>query len=332
MVVIVGCPENITGQTDIIQDVVKLIRCLECFENKDKTTITVSISYDLSSVQSRDERNSMNLLGRLLVKLCQNGSRLIASRDLADAVLDAVLDANLAQPTRPESSGTHRTGDNEIICLNEPCLQDLTLSDGRVSQTVAFKLPFGHGHDEALLGINLRGVSPAVDVQDDGPYNGIVRVIAKFVDPESKRWLNHGSGTVIDDQHVMTVGHTVWHREYGLAMSITIRRDGRIGSGIRRVDRGGVHFRWAKDSLTRNDFAILHVSEPFCDRIRLMKYKKTPTDVGTIGAKAYGFSSDMPKDADGEWLPHLCWSQSQVRYVPSPDNLLHHDGDQPSRQ
>ncbi|KAI1662126.1 trypsin-like cysteine/serine peptidase domain-containing protein [Daldinia decipiens] len=209
-------------------------------------------------------------------------------------------------------------------------------SDEHGPRAVVFK--YLHNFDEASLGMNLRKVSPDADVQNGGPFSGIVRVVAVFQIPTGEWWQTTGSGVIIDDHHVMTVGHNIWSSQGGLALSISIHRDGRADhndSDKRCVEAGAVHYRWAQACAKANgpeydrtywinDFAILRVSKPFPKGTQPMEYRKTPTK--TTSAKIYGFPTDMPKDTKGKWLAYLCYSQGRVTYVPT-SSLLDHDGD-----
>ncbi|XDG07479.1 hypothetical protein ABKA04_007094 [Annulohypoxylon sp. FPYF3050] len=210
---------------------------------------------------------------------------------------------------------------SDLVHTNEArILLDITINSCS-PQAVAFRL--SSNHEESVLGKNRRRETHTPDIQDRGHYS---EVIAKIRVSNNRYGFLHGTGTVIGDHHIITVGHNVWHPDFGLAESITISRDARASSEVdyRRVDAGVVHYHWATAFSQKNDFAVLHVSEPFPDEINRMAYRKTPSFEDVI--KVYGFSRDMPKDKNGKSLFHLCHSFSYVQYsVGEP--LLYHDGD-----
>ncbi|KAI1206719.1 trypsin-like cysteine/serine peptidase domain-containing protein [Annulohypoxylon truncatum] len=236
-------------------------------------------------------------------------------------------DHDVIWPTRLESFALRQVQGGSLIFLNGTHLPRHLEIDGREPQAIVFRQPLPSDHEEALLGMNLRKVNPAVDVLNDGPCSGIVRVLATFIDCFGQHWLGNGSGVVIDSEHVMTVGHTIWHREYGLAVSITICRDSRAGPDIYHVDAGAVHFQWAEASSAKNDFAILRTSNRFQSGIKPMRYTRSPTALATTNVNVYGFSTDMPMDQNGYWHPHLSYSYATVECVPDTYGLLGHNGD-----
>ncbi|KAI0894064.1 trypsin-like cysteine/serine peptidase domain-containing protein [Annulohypoxylon nitens] len=232
-----------------------------------------------------------------------------------------------AWPTRPESFRCRQIRDASAILLNNESLPCHTRINGQTPKAIVFRQPLSQENEEALLGVNHRRVIPAVDVINDGRFSGIVRVVATFVDSLGQECLSNGSGVIIDHEHVMTVGHTIWHSQYGLAVSIAIHQDSRAGSDIYRVDSGAVHFLWTDEFSTKNDFAILHVPTRFQHGIKPMRYAGVSTTFTATSANIYGFSNDMPKDDRGLWIPHLSYSYALVRWVPGNYGLLDHNGD-----
>ncbi|KAI1482136.1 trypsin-like cysteine/serine peptidase domain-containing protein [Daldinia eschscholtzii] len=194
-------------------------------------------------------------------------------------------------------------------------------------------------YDEAAIGVNPMEICSDPWVQDLGPFSGIVRVTALFPTHEGEEHRTTGTAVIIDDYHVMTVGHNVWSAKYGLALSISIHRDGRAdpnGLDSRSVDAGAVHFQWVKackdaqkskclkKSSWAYDFAVLRVSEPFNMGCQQMKYKKTPLDKTHVSI--YGFPYGIPL-VKGVWQARLCLSRSIVTYAPTTSAILDHDGD-----
>lgn len=131
----------------------------------------------------------------------------------------------------------------------------------------------------------------------------------------------------IDDEYFMTVGHIIWDRRLGLAVSIKLYQDNRAGSDVYHVDSGAITFGWANALDTKNDFAILHVSTRFKSGIRPMRYTELPVALATTNAHVYGFSSDMPRDRNNNWLPYLSYSCATVEWIPNPYDELDHNGD-----
>ncbi|KAI8958373.1 trypsin-like cysteine/serine peptidase domain-containing protein [Daldinia sp. FL1419] len=256
--------------------------------------------------------------------------RLVRYLDVSVKKDEPTTDTSIDSGISHEQYGDHHGVEGHIECLPRPV-------DRHAPRAVAFR--YLYNYDEASLGTNPREVIPESDVQNGGPFSGIVRVVANFQGSTGKWWQTTGSGVVVDDYHVMTVGHNVWSSKGGLALSINIYRDARVDPSDldeRCVDSGAVHYQWAqacskaKESRCyrkswKNDFAILRVSRPFPEGIKRMKYRKTPTN--TIRAKIYGFPTDMPNDPAGRWLAHLCYSHSMVKYASTTNSLLDHDGD-----
>lgn len=166
-----------------------------------------------------------------------------------------------------------------------------------------------------------------------------MRVESLFLGRKGAWWQTTGSAVIIDDYHVMTVGHNIWSPEGGLTLFISIHRDKRADpkhSGKRYVDAGAVNYQWAqacleakksgfvRKSAWENDFAILRVSKPFHKGCRRMEYQQTP--IGTTNVRIYGFPRDMPM-VKGEWQASLCFSLSTVTYAPSTSTMLDHDRD-----
>ncbi|KAI3318494.1 trypsin-like serine protease [Xylariaceae sp. AK1471] len=294
-----------------LPDLKKVLQDLLAPEGEHTAGANIHVRYPPSNLEILNPDD----LKSLLLSLRLDGSRSIVQRD-------------------PTSSAADGNSVLSSLLQGYATLQAHKKIDGHEPQVVIFKLPYRpnkeeHG-DEIVLGRNPRKVSSDADVQDDGPHSGIVRVMATFLDRNGVRWLGRGSGTLIDARHVMTVGHNVWDRKLGPAVSITIRRDRRAdphGMDDRPVEMAGVQYNWATEFSKQNDFAILHVSDPFPCKMQPMRYQRTPTEVDPADIKIYGYPRDMPKDENGVWLAQLSFSQSRVRYVPGGDNLLSHDGD-----
>ncbi|KAI1741661.1 trypsin-like cysteine/serine peptidase domain-containing protein [Xylaria scruposa] len=198
--------------------------------------------------------------------------------------------------------------------------------DGHKPQAFVFRpsYPVDDG-TEAPLNKNCRKVSGVASIQDHGPYSGIVRVKAIYEDRPGadsiKRW-SWGTGIIIDNQHVMTVAHNVWHKKFGPAITSIIYRDRRADpGGIDRrhdVEIASVHYGWTTTYSKQNDFAILRVSVPFSDKIKPMKYKATMED--SVETTIHGFSSDFPE------IGILTYSRAESRYV-GEERVVFHDGD-----
>lgn len=164
-------------------------------------------------------------------------------------------------------------------------------------------------------------------------------MVSLFLGRTGEWWQTTGSGVIIDDYHVMTVGHNIWSLEGGLALCISIHRDERAGPEHlykRYVDAGAVHYQWAqacfeakestfmRKSSWENDLAVLRVSKRFHEGCQRMEYRQTP--IGTTDVGIYGFPGDMPI-VEGVWQASLCISPSKVTYAPSTSTMLDHDGD-----
>ncbi|KAI1085913.1 trypsin-like cysteine/serine peptidase domain-containing protein [Rostrohypoxylon terebratum] len=229
--------------------------------------------------------------------------------------------------TRPKSFLCRRIRNASAVFFKNTCPPSHPQVSGQAPKAIVFRQPLRTENEEALLDVNRRKVSSAIDVVNGGRFSGIVRIVATFVDSLGQECLSNGSGVIIDHEHVMTVGHTIWHLNYGLAVAIAIHRDIRTGSDIYRVDAGAVHFLWAGTFSTKNDFAILHVLTRFHHGIKPMKYAGASTTFATTNASIYGFSKDMPKDENGNWISHLSYSYALVQWVPGNVGLLDHDGD-----
>ncbi|KAI1417258.1 trypsin-like cysteine/serine peptidase domain-containing protein [Hypoxylon sp. FL1857] len=215
------------------------------------------------------------------------------------------------------------------LFLSQPHLHSLMSTNRPTPQILAFKVPLQSELAEASLNINHRTVVQDNYVQNGERYSGIVKVTAQFLVGRRRKFVSLGSGVIIDERHVMTVGHVVWSMDLGLPVSIRIDKDSRAdpnGLDCRYVEAGAVHFQWADMSSTQNDFAVLRVSTPF-HNTKPMEVQTTPTTENALSVDVLGFSTDMPIAVDGEWLGYLCSSQSQVRYVPSAGPLLDHYGD-----
>ncbi|KAI1124904.1 trypsin-like cysteine/serine peptidase domain-containing protein [Nemania abortiva] len=179
---------------------------------------------------------------------------------------------------------------------------------------------------EALLGENLRSVSPEAKVQDGGLYSGIVMIKASFGDSGAEYTLS--TGIVIDEKHVATVAHGIWDKRYGPSKSITIYRDGRVdpyGTDHYHVEAASIHSCWAKSHSKANDFALLRIVDRFSDKIKPMKYRQTAVDGVPIATTIYGFASDLP-GLGNTLLPQLAQSQGSAAYN-SDERLVHHNGD-----
>ncbi|KAI1077468.1 hypothetical protein F5B20DRAFT_592783 [Whalleya microplaca] len=223
---------------------------------------------------------------------------------------------------QPQHYGTPRVRDSNHFHTHMDLPKNPPLIDGREPEAFAFRLP--PNGDEALIGRHRRKLCSDIDVQDGGPCSGVVVVEVGFVDSKGRRRSFWGSGTVIDDQHIMTVGHNIWHRKHGRAVSASVYRDSRAdryGSDDRHVDIVAVHSQWIHARSVQNDFAILRISEPFHDNVRPLRYHKTPTDIDSISVKVYGFKDDKPKDGHGTGPLRLAYSDSEVIYRPGGDNL-----------
>ncbi|KAI1460234.1 trypsin-like cysteine/serine peptidase domain-containing protein [Annulohypoxylon moriforme] len=300
-----------------VEDVKTLIRCLEILKDNNESTPLVSI------IAHSSRYDSMHLIGYLLVRLLRFQEVLKIRLEH----VDNAPDKNYAERNRLECSAARRIDGSCTSCEGLALIRNLMLIDGCEPQALIFKLLLRRSRPEAILRRNPRRVSPATTVQDGGIYSGIVRVVAEFKDHIGQRRRSSGSGTIIDNRHVVTVGHNVWNPEDGLAVSITIVRDDRADQKNYHVDSGVVHFQWVKVSSVPHDFTILHVSEPFHDQIQHMKYETTPTSGGVVNVGIHGFPYDMPSNDQGHHLAHLCYSQSQVEYVPNDYSMVLHDGD-----
>ncbi|OTA61475.1 hypothetical protein K449DRAFT_445244 [Hypoxylon sp. EC38] len=295
------------GRSD---DVLKFVHFLQLVR-RNGTTITIPVPPNLSrqpSAQYHSQRDSIYLNEQPPENPYQpNGSRVFEPN------LSCIMQPKLYDPL-PLQDDPH--------FLSGARLKDRMSIDGLVPQAIYFK--FRSETDEAVLRINPREFTATSHVLDGGSYSGIVREF-KVAGGQSVSF--SGSGTVIDDHHVMTVGHVIWSRKYGPAVSVTIERDSRATRDEYPVDSCTVHFMWAEEFSEPNDFAVLRVSKRFHDGIKRMNYKRTPTTMAPLSANILGFSSDMPMAGDGEWLGHLCHSPSQVEYAPDTDPLLKHYGD-----
>lgn len=154
-------------------------------------------------------------------------------------------------------------------------------------------------------------------------------MISTFGDGEGGTVCTWGSGTIIDDHHVLTAGHTVWHRKYGPATSTIICRDIRADPRAldeRRVDTVGVQYRWAKGHEKQHDFAVLYVSKRFPNSIKRMKCE-TPTVQYPIRVQIYGFDYGEPEGRGRNRDGRLFSSSGRVQHEVSKDKLFSHDGD-----
>ncbi|KAI1148375.1 trypsin-like cysteine/serine peptidase domain-containing protein [Nemania diffusa] len=132
-----------------------------------------------------------------------------------------------------------------------------------------------------LHDIDKRSACLSADVQDGGDCSGIVMVVAFFKHAGNTISIFWGSGTVIEDNTVLTVAHNIYHREYGTAVAITIYRDYRADpdhTDYYHVNSSYVPASSAKSYLPRDDFAILHVERPFSIEVKRMPYVTTPIE------------------------------------------------------
>ncbi|KAI1472813.1 uncharacterized protein F4812DRAFT_410347 [Daldinia caldariorum] len=180
--------------------------------------------------------------------------------------------------------------------------------------------------NEAILEENPMADCPEDTVQDGGSVSGVMMVVATFEAPGVRRKVLKSTGVAINDYYIMTVAHAIWDSNFGLASSITVIRDIRADpsqENMRCVDAGAVHYQWARnpgdtsESTRKNDFAILHVSEPFHRGVQPMAYQEPPTHPTDVSI--YGFPRGGPR---------LRYSTShQVKYAPNVSGLLDHKGD-----
>ncbi|KAI1089504.1 trypsin-like cysteine/serine peptidase domain-containing protein [Rostrohypoxylon terebratum] len=282
------------------------------------STLSVSIESTLSTDKYSENEYLMRITENLLKELEGSLQR--------EQLMDGIPSNDHDMPTQSTICVVRQMRGKCDHCSDLEHIRNLRMSDGREPQAIVFQLPPRWNHPEAVLGRNPRTVSPVDNVEDGGSCSGFLMVLAVLVDHLGLRHRKYGAGTVIDDCRVLTAGHIIWCREFGLAQSITVRRDARAGSDGRCVDTGVVHFQWAKDSSAKNDFAILHVSKAFPRGVRRMKYETTPISDDQTGVKIYGFPYDMLRHEDEQTYNQLCFSHSDVHYTcGSP--LLCHDGD-----
>ncbi|KAI0894082.1 trypsin-like cysteine/serine peptidase domain-containing protein [Annulohypoxylon nitens] len=282
------------------------------------STLSVSIESAVSAEKYSENEDLMHITEYLLERLDESFKR--------KQLIGGTPSYHHGMPTQPGTCVVRRVWGKCNRCLDQEHIQNLRLSDGRAPQAIAFQLPPRRNYPEAALGRNPRAESPVVNVEDGGSCSGFVMVLAVFVNHMGFELTKYGTGTVIDDRRVLTAGHVFWSRKFGLAQSITIRRDARVGFDDRCVDAGVTHFQWVKKFSAKNDLAVLHVSKVFPRGVRRMKYEKTPISGDQTRVKIYGFPNDMSRDEDGHMCFPLCFSHSDVQYRCGRP-LLYHDGD-----
>ncbi|KAI1805306.1 hypothetical protein F4811DRAFT_551948 [Daldinia bambusicola] len=240
---------------------------------------------------------------------------------LTELVLDLSLPDDSAEKKTDTLENTHHYN---VSCNNNhenAAPKDSTFKNR--AQAVAFR--GASSGNEAILEENPIVDSPEETVQDRGPVSGVMMVKATF-EGRGRRRVLKSTGVAINHSYIMTVAHAIWDSEFGLASSIKVIRDVRVGpsqENMRYVDAGAVHYRWAKnpgctsESTRKNDFAVLHVSEPFHRGIQPMAYKEPPAHPTDVSI--YGFPRGEPR---------LRYSLSrQVKYAPNISGLLGHKGD-----
>ncbi|KAI0413565.1 trypsin-like cysteine/serine peptidase domain-containing protein [Xylaria grammica] len=137
-----------------------------------------------------------------------------------------------------------------------------------------------------------------------------------------------GSGFLIDDWTVVTVGHLLVNH-CGCARGMRIWA-GRGGDENTIESRDGmyvaVHNGWFEGYSECNDLAFIRLSEPF-NTVNPLEYKQTPITHNGVDAAIYGYPCDLPENSSARGN-RLCVSRSSVRYGWSNSTLmLEHEGD-----
>ncbi|KAI1174117.1 trypsin-like cysteine/serine peptidase domain-containing protein [Nemania sp. FL0916] len=134
-----------------------------------------------------------------------------------------------------------------------------------------------------------------------------------------------GSGVLINENTIVTVGHNVVNNR-GHATEVTITAglgadDDELESrsGIKVV----VHHKWWTQRCDVNDLAFIRFEAPF-QTVQPMSYIQTPITSEEIDVTIYGYPSDMPSHDPGN---RLCFSTSPVRYTYASSGILEHEGD-----
>ncbi|KAI0436151.1 trypsin-like cysteine/serine peptidase domain-containing protein [Xylaria telfairii] len=185
---------------------------------------------------------------------------------------------------------------------------------------VAWKLDAGFS--EAILGKNPRDVVPPEEIMLGSYLRGVVKITVGFGGDS----IVTGSGVLIDDWTVATVGHLLVN-DYGHAKDVVISAG--QGSSDNTIEfRDGiyvaVHYKWYDKRSDPNDLAFIRLSKSF-DTVNHIKYMQTPVTDNSIDASIYGFPYDMPHDSPGN---RLCVSRCPVRYGQSSSTgMLEHEGD-----
>ncbi|KAI1116578.1 trypsin-like cysteine/serine peptidase domain-containing protein [Nemania sp. NC0429] len=181
---------------------------------------------------------------------------------------------------------------------------------------VAWKL--NSGFPEAIIGENPRSVVTPEHITAGGHLRGVVRIIATWQGGFVK-----GSGVLIDEFTVATVGHLLIDRD-GHARNVVIRVSEGGGDESRNGTYAAVHYGWYSRRSNPNDLAFIRLSKPF-ETVKPIKYMQTPVTDKDSNASIYGYPGDMPNNAKGN---QLCVSKSPIRYSQSyPTGMLEHKGD-----
>ncbi|RWA07864.1 hypothetical protein EKO27_g7254 [Xylaria grammica] len=198
-------------------------------------------------------------------------------------------------------------------------MQDLT------SRPMAVAWKLAAGFSEAILGKYPRDVVSSKEVMIDGLLRGVVKITVSF----QEGYVVTGSGVLINDRTVATVGHLLINT-HGHAKGVVIQA-GHGGGDDTMESRDGiyvaVHGKWYYEKRSDpNDLGFIRLSKPF-NTVNPIEYMRTPIIHDGTDAAIYGYPFDMPENEDARGN-RLCVSRSAVRYRQSDSTgMLEHEGD-----
>ncbi|KAI1384094.1 trypsin-like cysteine/serine peptidase domain-containing protein [Hypoxylon trugodes] len=172
--------------------------------------------------------------------------------------------------------------------------------------------------EEAYLGKNPLMLVDVQEIQPGKMPQAIVYIVVAL----DNGGFRYGSGTVIDNNIVVTAGHVLISSS-GRAVSVDVIAGEGDTKELRRGKCAAIHGRWYSMQAIANDVGVIELNEPF-KNVQPLTYIQSPiaNDTGGI-ATVYGFPKDESRFLQNERLHK---SRAPCKYNPT-FKMIQHEGD-----